>query len=245
MFRRWVIIASGLFLTVSGFAIESGLGLMRPSAGDVAIRAYQGDSEIEIYEYDNRGAGDSELSERFVELGYGITDYFTIMGRIGEMEWDPLSSNGGIYEYGSAWGLGANLGIPVWANDQVSTFVEWGASYNKGDPGSRRRRGGDIFEGEIEWWQTSIGGVCRWMIVDAYAGLRYSQVDLVYTHGSSEGIRRGGLEEDSPVNSFVGLRVNIWNGLAAYIEKQSGSVEGTFYGISYNLPLSLLAGEDE
>ena len=235
--RAVALILPLAFLCGAARAIESGIGGTLPQAHHVSVRAVTGSSDLEIYEYDNRGEGTSAVSERFIELGYGLTDNLAVMARYGSMEWDPEARSGGIYPHGPSWGVGAHLSLPLWFNDQVDLSAEWAISYTYGDPGDRRRGSGDIFAGEVEWWQSCLAGVCQWRCVQGYAGVRYSQVDLVYTHDSNEGIRRGGYEEESPINFFGGARVTLHEHVSAFIELQRGSVEGTFYGIAFSIPL--------
>jgi len=224
-----------LILPALSLAIESGSGAVGPKKGRFSASFITSRSKFDVYEYDNRAtSSDNELDEQFLQFSYGLTDYLGASARIGRMGWDPNSPNGGKYDSGSAWGIGVHTSVPLpHPNPDLALRLGWVFSYNRGTPDNRTRNTGDIFKGEIKEWLTAVDLSCAWNRILGYGGIRYSQVDLIYTHDAHDGVRRGGNEEEDPINLFLGARIRILEDLFFRLEWDFVGVSGLNAALTY------------
>ena len=233
--KIFVAAFASLLLPSLLLAIESGSGSIGPKKNQFSVSSLISQSEFDVYEYDNQeSAGDSEIEERFIQLSYGLTDHLGASLRMGEMAWDPKSSNGGDYDFGPAWGIGVYSATPLPStNPDLTLQLGWTFSYNWGKPENRTRNSGDIFDARIKEWQTGVDLSCAWKRIIGYGGFRYSQVNLIYTHDSHNGTRRGGFEEEDPFNLFLGGKVNLIENLFFRLELDFAGVNGAAAALTY------------
>jgi hypothetical protein len=212
----------------------------RPAAGHLRVGAQVRGLELDAYEYDNREIVDNNgLDQENLLLEYGVTDYLFVAFRFGTIGWDPAADGGRRFGEGTGWGIGIGGAVPLYAptHSDVSIAAAWDFHYDQAVPDDMHRTAGDVFEGEVEWWQTSGAAHCTWRNLCGFAGARYTQVDLTYTHDSRAGTRRGGFEEDEPLGFFVGGGATFFDAFVLRGEYQFAGVEAYALTFAVNLPL--------
>ncbi len=209
-----------------------------PVQGALRVGGQSRSTTLDVYEYDNQELlKDHVLDENVFSLEYGLTDAVFISARVGSMSWDQGLR--GEFEAGSAWGIGLGAELPVYDFPDSDFSISAGLDffYDHASPDPIEPAVGDPFEAEVEWWETSGSAICSWRdMVFGFSGLRYTQVDLTYTHDSNRGTRRGGFQEDSPLSFFVGAGV-FWKNFVAQAQWQLFGNEGYEFGVYYNLEL--------
>ena len=212
----------------------------RPAAGHLRIGAQVRGLELDAYEYDNREiAENTALEQENLILEYGLTDSLFVALRFGTISWDPDADDGRNFDEGTGWGFGVGGAVPVYApaDSDFSVAIGWDFFYDHAEPDPLNRANGDVIYGDVEWWQTSLAGHCTWRNLCGYLGTRYTQVDLTYTHDSRAGIRRGGFQEDEPVNFFAGAGATFFDAIVLRGEWQFTDIEVYEVSLYYNLPL--------
>ncbi|HIE10678.1 MAG TPA: hypothetical protein EYP62_03630 [Kiritimatiellae bacterium] len=189
-------------------AIDAGiLGRAWQNHPAVAVR-FTSESR-DVYEYDNREAGEADLQGRFVAISVPVGQAVALEAEVGQEAWDPHSEHGLDYGWGTAWGVGAAAVLPLPAGEWgraafPSLFLGWAVRYRRAEPDKDYRRDlQQYFSPEVDEWQISCELVGRLRTASLGLGIRYSQVDLVYSHEGAYGRREGGLEEDHPWGLFL------------------------------------------
>jgi hypothetical protein len=134
-----------------------------PAAGMLRVGGQLRSTTLDVYEYDNQDLlKDHVLDESVFSLEYGLTDAVFISARVGSMSWDQ--GRRGEFEAGSAWGIGLGAELPVYDFPDSEFSVSAGLDffYDHASPDPIQPPVGDLFEGEIEWWETSGSAICSW-----------------------------------------------------------------------------------
>ncbi|RKX31238.1 MAG: hypothetical protein DRP22_04055 [Verrucomicrobia bacterium] len=195
-------------LTPAVWAIDAGI-LGRAWQNHPAVSVRYTLENRDVYEYDNRGSGEADLEGRFLAVSVPVGHGIALEGEVGQESWDPHSKHGLDYDAGTAWGVGATALLPLTARQPGQSvfqriFLGWAVRYRRAEPDSDFRR--DVrqkFDPEVEEWQVSCGLVSRYRAGSVGLGLRYSQVDLAYSHPERDRKREGGFEEDEPWGLFL------------------------------------------
>lgn len=231
-FRPGRLLAGLLFVAASSDVqavdADNHSGVPEPGRFAVAL-SYAEDSRREVQEYDNLDEpSDASLERRFIEVAYGLCEAVDVSFRLGQMLWDPQSPNGGVYDYGFAWGFGVRTRF--FSAPEQGFEAGAGFQYNHADPDDRPRPGLLTFSGEIEEWQLSLSGAYRRESVLVSAGLRYSQVELIYRHDAPQGVRQGGFEETDQVGLFAGAQYLF--GEHVFVAGEARAVDATGFSLS-------------
>jgi hypothetical protein len=211
-----------------------------PLRGHVRVGGFLRPSTLDTDEYDNsQRIQDSELDYEALQIQYGLTDALYVALRRGMVSWVPDPDSPEHFDDGTAWGAGIGGAVPVYRadGDGVDCDIGWDFQYDRGRPDSITRRDGSVFDAEAEWWRTGIALYGGYQIFHGFAGLRFSQVDLTYTHDSARGRRRGGFQESEPWGGVIGGGVSWPNGFVLQGEVALGNISGYQLTLMYDFGL--------
>ncbi len=151
--------------------------------------------DIDTIEYDDMVRKESSLERRFLVASFGINEITDLSLRYGQMAWDLLPRGAGIFDFGPAWGIGADVKIAE--IEYPNLIVTCVAQYNHGTPDDNHASVG--FESDIQEWL--LGLQCAYVMdnIRLSGGINHSQVDFKYYDNGQFGKRQGGYESD---NSF-------------------------------------------
>lgn len=211
-----------------------------PSRGHVRIGGLLQAATQDTFEYDNRDLiKDSEHDYHALQIQYGVTDAFYVSLRRGTASWKPNPDSVETFDDGVVWGGGIGVMVPLYQapRDAITVDVGWDFHYDSERFDAMESRTGTRFDGEATWWQTGITFYGGYQIYHAFAGLRYSQLDLTYTHDSARGRRRGGIQEHDPWGGIIGGGVCWPNGVVLQTEVFVGNRSGYALALMYDFAL--------
>jgi len=200
-----------------------------PQQGHLRLGGFLHPVALDVDEYDNRiRVKDSDLDYEGLEIQYGLTEALHMSIRYGLVSWRPDSEAPERFDNGIAWGIGLGGTVPVRRADHagIDCDLGWAIAYDRGQPDAVTRLDGAVFDAELEWWHADLllaGGYDQFY---GFAGLRYTQMDLTYTHDSSRGRRRGGFQEADPWGGVVGGGIVWQNGVVLQGEVPLGNIDG-------------------
>ncbi len=189
-----------------------------------------------LFEYDDQAYGIVvDLDQQCAGISYGLTDNACVDLRVGEAKVDiygPESPDdpGIRFGWGSFWGIGIRSKINL---DRGFLFGV-GFQYNRYHPGVAYRSGME-FESEPWEWHLSFdvnkeikGGL------GLYAGIRYSDIKIPYSHPSHFGTRKGGFEAEDNVGIFAGVEANLGKKMTCFVEGHLFDEKAVAFGVGYS-----------
>jgi len=227
-----------VLISVTAVAAPPNVGQV-PQRGHVRVGGFLRPMTLDTHEYDNRERmQDSELDYKALQIQYGVTDALYVAVRRGAVSWRPNPDSPEQFDDGAAWGAGIGGAVPVYraAADELALDIGWDFHYDRGQPDDIVRPGGS-FEADVEWWRAGVALYGGYGMFHGFAGLRYSQVDLTYTHGSARGRRRGGFQEADPWGGVIGGGVFWPNGFVLQAEIALGNTSGYEVALMYDFGL--------
>lgn len=225
--RRIFILLS--FFLISQFRIYAApaYGTDMPHKGGITM-GYQANLVFNHKLSDSRGSIKS--SQHFLDLSYGVYDWFTFDGKMGVGD---IIQNGGCLPkipYDSYLGGGYGFRVLLLDNPKDKTRVVFGFHHISIHPHCKKLDG-NKYEALLDDWQFSVLGSKDFGIINPYLGLKVSRFDLVYKVNHKDRKRRPPYYYAGPI---AGCNVRLKDNISLNVEGRFIDENSLSAGVYYS-----------